>query len=232
MRYLGIYLFTHLRLKLRITIAIYCALIKNMCNMLWHLLAVQMSDLIFQSGIEGDLSGLPTSSGFSLQICKKMLLSYFCLWQTISTANLTALWGVKSACAPPSCIHMISKSRFCFSSGPGTCCPSSHVQEFRGNSVSYAKRGQPTETREKRLGHPSNQCPWELAGPIPTRASPGNVFDSAACMHTHTSLVAFKRDSLCLIWQPCRLTIALSCVQGDGERTDVRRVSFTTRFYF
>lgn len=132
----------------------------------------------------------------------------------------------------PAYIWSVNLFFFCFSTGPGTCCPSSHVQEFRGNSVSYAKRGQPTETHEKRLGHPSNQCPWELAGPIPTRASPGNVFDSTACMHTHTSLVAFKRDSLCLIWQPCRLTIALSCVQGDGELTDVRRVSFTFYFFF
>ena len=77
-------------------------------------------------------------------------------------------------------------------SGPGSCRPSSHAQGFKGNSVSITKRRQPTETHEERLGHPPNQRPGELTRPIPTRACPGNIFDSVACMHTDASLSASK----------------------------------------
>lgn len=79
--------------------------------------------------------------------------------------------------------------------GPGTRCPFRHVQKFKGNTVSIAKCRQLTETEKKRLGHPSNQCAWELQRPIPTGARPGNVFDSTGCMHTITSLSALKQST-------------------------------------
>lgn len=70
--------------------------------------------------------------------------------------------------------------------GPASCCPSSHVQGFEGNSVSITKHGQPTQTHEERLGHPPNQCPRELTRPIPAGACPGNVTHPST--HTHSQL--------------------------------------------
>ena len=86
--------------------------------------------------------------------------------------------------------------------GPTSCCPSSHVRGFAGNSVSITKHGQPTEAHEERLGHPPNQCPRELTRPLPARACPGNAAHPSTCRDTHTcthtNLTTLKRKCLLL----------------------------------
>lgn len=92
------------------------------------------------------------------------------------------------------------------STDPGSCRPSRLVQGFEGDSVSIPKRGQPTQTHEERLGHPPNQCPRELTGPVPARACPGNAVHPCTYMcqsphNTHAQLSHLRRKSF--LWQPC-----------------------------
>lgn len=105
------------------------------------------------------------------------------------------------------CDHDSAHERNHFpSTDPGSCCPSRLVQGFEGDSVSIPKCGQPTQTHEERLGHPPNQRPRELTGPVPARACPGNSVHPCTYMcqsthDTHAQLSHLRRKSF--LWQPC-----------------------------
>lgn len=136
------------------------------------------------------VTGLPKSLGIPWSAVK-MLLNYFCLLPQPTDRHCQP--HSYSFCLFKMSVHSTayvwSLNHFLLT-GPGTRRPSSHFQKFQGNSFSITKCGQHSETHKERLGHPSNQCSWELQRRIPAGACPGNVFDSTTCMHTDIGLSA------------------------------------------